>query len=102
MDRIKEITGGKGADRVILACGSDRAQALELVAPLGSVNFFGGLPRGKLLALNTNSLHYKECYAVETHGSIEDLTHRLPLEELQKGLQVVEKGEGLKVIIKPE
>ncbi len=123
VDKIKAITGGRGADRVIVACGSDKAQslALELVAPLGSVNFFGGLPKDKPLAtLNTNFLHYKECYAVGTHGSspqhnrlalevlgsglldVEDLiTHRLPLKELKTGLGIAEKGEGLKVIIEP-
>ena len=123
VDRVKEITDGRGADRVIVACGSDKAQsiALELVSPMGSINFFGGLPKDKPFAtLNTNLIHYKECYIVGTHGSspqhnrlaleilgngvvkIKDLiTHRLPLRELKTGLEIVEKGEGLKVIIKP-
>ena len=124
LSKIKEITNGRGADRVIVACGSDKAQAmaLELVAPLGSVNFFGGLPKDKPFSLlNTNFIHYKECYVVGTHGSSPQhnrlaldmlgkrvislkglITHELPLEQLPEGISIAEKGEGLKVIIKPE
>ncbi len=122
-DKIREITGGRGVDKIIVACGVPDAQklALDLVAPLGVVNFFGGLPRNfSQVELDTNLIHYKECFVVGTHGSapqhnrkalellkkkllqVKDIiTHRLPLSRLRDGMRVVERGEGLKVIINP-
>ena len=53
---------GLGADVVIEAAGTPEAwsEALELVRPGGTVVFFGGLPRGSELAVDTYRLHYEE------------------------------------------
>ena len=48
-EKVKELTDGRMADRVVVAVGSPQAQelSLELVAKRGSINFFGGLPKEK-------------------------------------------------------
>jgi L-iditol 2-dehydrogenase len=50
------------ADVVIEAAGTQQAwhEALELVRPGGTVVFFGGLPRGTEVAVDTYRLHYEE------------------------------------------
>ncbi len=66
---VKQKTGEIGADVVIVACSSSRAQeqAMEMAAPRGRVLFFGGLPKGTThINFPSNVLHYQE---VQVHGS---------------------------------
>src|SRR6185295_5636743 len=53
---------GRGADVVIEAAGTEAAwrEALGLVRPGGTVLFFGGLPRGSEIAVDSYRLHYEE------------------------------------------
>ena len=53
---------GRDADAVIEAAGTEEAwcAAVELVRPGGRVVFFGGLPRGTQLAIDTYRLHYEQ------------------------------------------
>ena len=53
---------GRGADVVIEAVGTEEAwrHAVELVRPGGTVLFFGGLPRGTAVPLDSYRLHYEE------------------------------------------
>ena len=112
-----------GADVVIVAApsGSAQAQAIHMARNLGTVNFFGGLPPNtKEIPIDTNRVHYKEIFVHGSHGSSPKdnaialkliitgqvkvgklITHILPLEEVNKGLKLVESGEALKVILKP-
>ncbi|KKN08337.1 hypothetical protein LCGC14_1057760, partial [marine sediment metagenome] len=107
IQRIKEETEGRGADRIIVSCPSGKAQeeSLSMVAPRGIINFFGGLPLDNpFIKFNSNLIHYGEFYVVGTHGSApyhnelalslisqekvrikELVTHRLPLERLEEG-----------------
>jgi len=57
-----------GADVVIEAAGTEQAwhDALALVRPGGTVVFFGGLPRGAQLPVDTYRLHYEE---LTLHGA---------------------------------
>jgi len=122
--RVKEETGGRGVDKVIVACSNRKAQeqALLIVSPRGIVNFFGGLPKGEpFIKFNSNLVHYGEFYVVGTHGSApyhnelalnlisqkrikvkELITHRLPLEKLKEGIHLAESQESLKVLIEPK
>lgn len=122
-ERLTDITGGHMADRVIVAAGSGKAQeeSLSLVANLGSVNFFGGLPKeSPNITFNSNLLHYGEFFVVGTHGSTpyhnevalsfisnkkinikNYISHRLPLNKLLEGLKLAEEKKGLKIIILP-
>jgi len=119
--RIKEETEGRGADKVIVACGNGRAQeeSLHMVRARGIVNFFGGLPKDKpFIKFNSNLVHYGEFYVVGTHGSAPRhnklalnlisqgkirvkrlITHRLPLEKLREGLRLAENSKAMKVLI---
>jgi len=121
--RVAEETEGRGADRVIVACSSGKAQeqALTMVARRGNVNFFGGLPVDQpYIKFDSNLLHYGEFYVVGTHGSApyqnrlaldllaagqvkvkELVTHHIPLDSLREGLRIAEAGEGMKVAIVP-
>jgi L-iditol 2-dehydrogenase len=123
IQRIKEETKGRGADRIIVSCPSGKAQeeSVSMVAPRGIINFFGGLPLDDpLIRFNSNLVHYGEFYVVGTHGSApyhnelalnlisqgkirvkELISHRLPLERLEEGLALAESKKGMKVLINP-
>lgn len=60
---VMEQTGGEGVSVCITACPSPQAQAqaLELLAVGGRVNFFGGLPADRSkVTIDTNMVHYKQ------------------------------------------
>jgi L-iditol 2-dehydrogenase len=61
-ERIRELTGGYGADVVIEAIGLPATweQALKLVRKGGTVLEFGGCPPRTEIKLNTELLHYGE------------------------------------------
>lgn len=121
--KVLDYTEGKGADVVIVACSSGKAQeqALQMVAKRGNINFFGGLPKdNSIINFDSNLVHYKEFSVVGTHGSSprhnalalqlissgriavkKYITHHLPVEKVLDGIGLVERGESLKVIIKP-
>ena len=124
--RVMEETDNKGADVVIVAAPSGKAQeeALKYVAFRGRINFFGGLPKDKpLVTLDANIIHYREVFINGTSGSLprhnmealklfslgepkginakKFITHRFPLEKILEGIKTVESGVGLKVVINP-
>lgn len=121
--KVSQITGGHGADVVIVAVGSPAAQqqALSIAAKGGRVNFFGGLPVGKdSVPLNTNLIHYKEIFVFGTSSqSIYDfrktlelvaagvldvkrfITHRFPLDDTIKAFEIASSRVGLKVCVNP-
>jgi len=123
LERVKEITQGRGADLVFTMCPSVEVheQAVELVAKRGYVNLFGGLPAGTRKAhIISNLIHYKECFVMGSHGStprhnliamdliangIIDvqklITHRFSLDDIKEGFRVMESLKGLKVVIAP-
>lgn len=118
-----EVTGGKGADVIILATSSPEAQkqALELVRPLGRINYFGGLPPGiDQVCLKTNLIHYKQIVVTGTTGSnvrqfqaavdliitgkiqLKDLiSEQLPLEKIQEGFERARSGDELRILVDP-
>ncbi len=120
---VKELTGGRGVDVVIVAAASGAAQeqALQMVAREGVVSFFGGLPKDNpIVSVDSNLVHYRELTIVGANGSspahnaealrliasgevpVADLiTHRMPLDDVHKALDVVASGEAIKVTIEP-
>jgi L-iditol 2-dehydrogenase len=120
---ISRETDGFGADVVIVACSSDKAQeeAMEMAAPRGRVLFFGGLPKGTThIGFPSNVLHYKE---VQVHGSYAS-RHRdqvaaldmlaadaggirsvvsdvIGLDETPEAFPRIRAGEALKVVVAP-
>lgn len=120
---VRDLTGGRGADVIIVAAGSGRAQeqAIAMAAPRGRISLFGGLPKDKpLITVDANTVHYSELTiagpagstpahnqrALEMIGSgavrLDDLiTDRLPLDRVHDAIAAVEGGTSIKVVIEP-
>lgn len=117
------VTGGEGADVIVVVRSSPRIQAdaLEALAPRGRVVLFGALPRGAShVTLDTNIIHYKEAAVVGATGCVPRqyrraldllargtvktdrlITHRFPLDQIQEAFDRKLSGEGLKMVIEP-
>lgn len=70
-DTVKDVSGGRGADDVIVAVGVRPVQqeALGLLAEGGVANLFGGLARGNhMLELDSLDVHYREIKVVGSSG----------------------------------
>ena len=122
VSRVREITGGWGAEKVIVACPSTDAQkqAVSMACKAGTVVFFGGVPKGKLTEIDTNIVHYNQLSLVGHYGysnlqaskafsliashrlkAGRYVTHELPLEDIRKGIELTRSGEAIKVVLKP-
>lgn len=69
---VMEVTGGIGANVIMIAAGSRAAQesALEIAANRAHIDFFGGLPKDdSTVHLDSNMIHYKEVYIHGSSGS---------------------------------
>ena len=120
---VMDATGGRGADVVITAAASGQAQeqGLRMLARRGRLSLFGGLPKDHPeITLDSNLVHYRELTIVGVNGSspahnkqaleliasgavpVTDLiTHRLPLDDILEAIEIVARGEGIKVTIEP-
>ncbi len=120
-EEIMKLTRGRGLDVCITACPAPQAQAdaLELMAIGGRINFFGGLPKDKEnVTINTNLIHYKQLVltgstrAAITHfrqtlefisyGVVrvkELISQRHTLDKIKEGFEMAGSGSGLKNII---
>ncbi|OGV67127.1 MAG: hypothetical protein A2283_18255 [Lentisphaerae bacterium RIFOXYA12_FULL_48_11] len=70
-ETVRSVSGGKGADDIILAVGIRPVQqdALTLLAEGGVANLFGGLPKGQhMLELDGLAVHYREIKVVGSSG----------------------------------
>ncbi|HTX79097.1 MAG TPA: zinc-dependent dehydrogenase [Longilinea sp.] len=120
---VMEMTNGRGVDIAIIAAPSADAQkqSLELLAPHGRINFFGGLSKDNSLAqLDANLIHYRELYVTGTtgqtvkqfrttlemmaagHMKVDKLiTDRFPLSESPAAFTFAKSKQGLKTMIFP-
>ena len=120
---VLAATGGRGADVVITAAASGRAQeqGLLMLARRGRLSLFGGLAKdAPTITVDANLVHYRELTIVGVNGSspahnkqaleliasgsvpVADLiTHRLPLDQVLDALDIVARGEAIKVTIEP-
>lgn len=120
---IMKETNNEGVDLVITTAGTTEAQedAVKIIAKRGYVNFFAGLKNQPALVLDSNRIHYNECYIMGSHGSnlpdVEKAVQLLekgrisakkyiskifPLSKIEEAFQYHESREGLKVIIRPQ
>jgi L-iditol 2-dehydrogenase len=85
--RVKQLTGGYGADVVIEAVGKPDTWelAVQLLRRGGTVNFFGGCPADTRISLDTGLLHYSELKCIASF-------HHTPA-IIRKALDIVSRGE---------
>jgi len=86
--RVRELTGGLGADIVVCAnpVASTQAQAVEMVRKRGMVVLFGGLPKANpMTTLDGNIIHYGEIQVVGAF-SYHPTYHELALDLLNQGV----------------
>jgi L-iditol 2-dehydrogenase len=120
---VLDLTDGRGADVVITAAASGAAQeqGVRMLARRGRLSLFGGLPKdAATIAVDANLVHYRELTLVGVNGSTPEhnrraleliasgavpvadlITHRLPLDEVLEGIEIVARGEAIKVTIEP-
>ena len=123
IEAVLAATGGRGADVVITAAASGAAQeqGLRMLARRGRLSLFGGLAKdAPTITVDANLVHYRELTIVGVNGSspshnrqaleliasgsvpVADLiTHRLGLESVLDALEIVARGEAIKVTIEP-
>lgn len=121
--RVLEITGGEGADVILIACPSSGAQeqSLQMIGVRGRISFFGGLPHSDpYIKFDSNIVHYKEVTVIGSFTSSPEqnkialgliaagrintqalVTHKLPLANIMQGVEMIERGEGLKIVLHP-
>lgn len=123
VEEVLRLTDGRGADVVITAAASGRAQedALRMVSRSGRISFFGGLPKdAPIIQLDSNAVHYREISIFGANGSspehnrralelissgavpVADLvTERMSLSDVHKAIETVASGTAIKVTIQP-
>jgi L-iditol 2-dehydrogenase len=122
VETVMKETGGDGVDLVMTTSGTVKAHedAIRMVAHRGYVNLFGGLKNQPKLSIDSNLIHYKECFVMGSHGSLPrhhriavDLIARgavaarsyisalYPLEKTADAFAYHESHQGLKVIVAP-
>jgi L-iditol 2-dehydrogenase len=118
---IRAITGKRGADTVIIACESEKAEkdALAMVAKHGTISLFSRRSdTEKGLGFDINAVHFKEVFIVGSHGSsprqntiaiemisakriaiINLITHRMEIDRIWDGLTLCDRKACLRVVI---
>lgn len=123
VEAVLQATDGRGADVVITAAASGAAQeqGLRMLARRGRLSLFGGLAKDACtITIDANLVHYRELSIVGVNGSspeqnrralaliasgavpvLDLITHRLPLDRLLDAIDIVARGEAIKVTIEP-
>lgn len=123
VEKVRQLTGGYGADVVIEAIGLPATweQALKLVRKGGTVLEFGGCPPGSEIKLNTELLHYGEVtvlgafhttplhfrkalnlIASRTINVKPLITRKMRLEEIKKAFEILSTSKSeIKIAINP-
>ncbi len=121
--RGRPSSGGEKFDVCVVAVGSRQAylEALGAMNPRGRLVVFSGLhPAEEALPVSFNDLHYHEQTLVGAYGcafrhgvealrliasgavSVEDMiSHRMDLSQLDAALTIVEKRQGMKILLYP-
>lgn len=118
--RVKEETGGRGADVVICAIGIPALarQATDLAAFSGRISLFAGFSKGEFAEMDVNAIHYREltvtgafglsrrdfdhCFDMLASGKLDLkplITHRYALDDIAGALATAESGAAIKVLI---
>lgn len=119
---VMRITNGKGADKVISANPSVKAQSqsIYMAKKAGIVVFFGGVPKDKMALIDTNHIHYYGLWVYGHYGANSMqvqrafeiaisagfyasmfITHILPLSKINEGIELSKEGKAIKVVLVP-
>jgi L-iditol 2-dehydrogenase len=119
---VRAMTDGRGPDVTIDATGRPQVweQAMAAVGRGGSVVFFGGCAPGTSVQVDTHRAHYEELTLVGAFHHTPELirqavealesgtiapdglvTHRMRLDGVHTALDLMQKGDALKVLIEP-
>jgi L-iditol 2-dehydrogenase len=119
---VRALSDGFGADAVFDTVGGDKALAagIALTRPGGSIVLFAHAPEGEPAALDLNELFKSERRIVATYsGALSEqrqifdllvtgaldpsplVTHEMPLDDFQRGVELVVKRQALKVLFTP-
>ncbi len=119
---VMDETNGEGVDFVITAAGTVKSHehAITMVRHRGYVNLFGGLKNQPPLSIDSNLIHYKECFVMGSHGSLPRhhetavnlitegrisakrfISKVFPLEKIGEAFAFHESRQGLKTIVAP-
>jgi L-iditol 2-dehydrogenase len=122
VETVLRETDGEGVDLAVTTAGTVRAQedAIRLVRHRGFVNLFGGLKNQPKLCIDSNLIHYKECFVMGSHGSLprhhrvavqliasgqvqaeKYLSASFPLEGIRDAFEYHGSRRGLKVVVEP-
>jgi L-iditol 2-dehydrogenase len=123
VDRVMELTGGRGADVIITATAANitQEQAITMPARNGRISFFGGLPKtNPTITCDSNVVHYRQLHIHGANGSapehnkraleyistgqvpVKDLiTEHIPLDRVLDAFRIVKAGEAIKVTVVP-
>jgi len=123
VERIRQLTGGYGADVIIEAIGLPATweQALKLVRKGGTVLEFGGCPPGTEIKLSTELLHYGEVTVLGTFHTTPLhfrkalnliasrtidvrplITRKMKLDEIKEALEILSTSKSeIKIAINP-
>jgi threonine dehydrogenase-like Zn-dependent dehydrogenase len=117
---VSALTGGNGVDVVVTAASAPALQplALTLLAMHGRVNFFGGLPKGTTIPLDTSLIHYRGLIVTGTTGSSNEdysrsmqlvadgqinvrdiVSDRFSLLDIHQAFETAQAGRGMKAMV---
>jgi L-iditol 2-dehydrogenase len=117
----RALSGGRGADHVVITAGGPAVLpwAVDAVRDGGTVHYFAGGP-GEALPLPLATLYHRELTLTSTYSSSpadlaaafdllvggevvvgELISHRLPLERLAEGVDLMQRHLALKVFVTP-
>ncbi len=122
VETVREVTEGRGADVVIEATGRPESwvRAFDMVRNGGTVVFFGGCPTGTVIPFEAGKIHYgsvtlkgsfhhtpksvKQAFSLLSQRRIRLaslITRRMPLSDAEEALQMMSRGEALKIALTP-
>ncbi len=122
IEAVRALTGGYGADTVIECAGTKSAweTAVQAVRRGGRVLWFGGLPGGTMVEVESARVHYGEIQLVNVHGGTAAdareafhlirsgginvrplISEQMPLDKLELALRKMINGEVVKVAVIP-
>ncbi len=118
--RVKEVTHGLGLSVILETSGSSRAliQDLDLLRRCGKLILVGlseepapfipaafALNETEMIGIRAyNPKTWETCLKILASGKIDFspvLTHRLPLDQAEKGFELLQKKIGFKILLKP-